>query len=63
MVLQIHDELVVECPESETVATAKLVRSAMRGAMDSHGPLLVPLDVDVSSGPNWLDVEAVPDGK
>lgn len=63
LVLQIHDELVVECPEAETVATAKLVRSAMRGAMDSHGPLLVPLDVDVSAGPNWLDVEAVPDGK
>lgn len=61
LVLQIHDELVLECPEGETARAASLVRSAMRGAFDSQGPLLVPLDVDVSAGPNWLDVEEVPD--
>lgn len=62
LVLQIHDELVLECPERETGAAAALVRQAMRGAMDAHGGLRVPLDVDVAAGPNWLDVEAVPDG-
>ena len=61
LVLQIHDELLVECPVSAQATTASLVRAAMRGALDDHGGLLVPLDVDVSAGPNWLDVEAITD--
>lgn len=61
LVLQIHDELVLECPVAATHATAALVRAAMRGALDAHGGLKVPLDVDVSAGPNWLDVEDIPD--
>jgi DNA polymerase-1 len=61
LVLQIHDELLVECSISTQSATASLVRAAMRGALDEHGGLQVPLDVDVSAGPNWLDVEAITD--
>jgi DNA polymerase-1 len=53
MLLQIHDELVFEAPESEIRPLAGLVREAMTTALT----LDVPLKVDVSAGPNWLDVE------
>ena len=55
MLLSVHDELVFEVPPTEVPALAKLVRGEMIGAM----ALKVPLKVDVSSGPNWLDGEEV----
>jgi DNA polymerase-1 len=55
MLLQIHDELVFECPAGEAEPLARLVREAMTTALD----LDVPLRVDLFCGPNWLDVEAV----
>ena len=55
MLLQIHDELVFEAPDEELPPLAKLVREAMVGALKFD----VPLRVDVSAGPNWLDVEAI----
>jgi DNA polymerase-1 len=53
MLLQIHDELVFEVPRPELVAFAGTVRSEMTSAI----PLDVPLKVDLSAGPNWLDVQ------
>ena len=53
MLLQIHDELVFEAPESEIPALAVLVRETMTQALT----LDVPLKVDLAAGPNWLDVE------
>jgi len=55
MVLSVHDELVFEVPPDEVTSLAKLVREEMTGAMT----LGVPLRVDVSAGPNWLDGEDV----
>ncbi len=55
MLLSVHDELVFEVPPAEVAALAKLVREEMTGAM----ALKVPLKVDVSCGPNWLDGEDV----
>ncbi|MDE2508003.1 MAG: DNA polymerase I, partial [Planctomycetota bacterium] len=55
MLLQIHDELVFECPDDEVQTLAALVRDAMTNALK----LDVPLKVDVAAGPNWLDVEDV----
>jgi DNA polymerase I len=55
MLLSVHDELVFEVPPGEIADVAKLVREEMVGAMT----LGVPLDVDVSAGPNWLTVEEV----
>jgi DNA polymerase-1 len=52
MLLQIHDELVFECPGAEVAKLAGLVRRAMTTALD----LDVPLKVDLAAGPNWLDV-------
>jgi DNA polymerase-1 len=53
MLLQIHDELVFECPGAEVADLAKVVREEMTSALD----LDVPLRVDLAAGPNWLDVQ------
>ena len=50
MLLQVHDELVLECPSRELDATRELVRSCMENAVK----LAVPLKVDVGSGASWL---------
>ena len=55
MLLQIHDELVFECPESEVERLAIAVREAMTRAL----ALDVPLKVDIAVGPNWLDVVGI----
>lgn len=55
MLLQIHDELVFECPKAEVETLTRVVRKAMITALE----LDVPLQVDVASGPNWLDVRKV----
>ncbi len=49
MLLQIHDELLLEVPQKELAATAKVVRQAMEGVVS----LKIPLVVDLSAGPNW----------
>jgi len=53
MVLQVHDELIVEAPEREVAAVSDFVRASMEGA----AKLRVPLVVDVGVGPNWLDAK------
>jgi DNA polymerase-1 len=57
MLLTVHDELVFEAPPKEIKKLAAMVRDAMSEAMK----LTVPLAVDVSAGPNWLDVTDVKD--
>jgi DNA polymerase-1 len=51
MVLQIHDELVLDVPEDEVDQVVPLVRDAMVGAY----PLDVPLEVGIGVGPTWAD--------
>jgi len=55
MLLQIHDELVFECPAEEVAPLARVVREAMTTAL----VIDVPLRVEIAAGPNWLDVEPV----
>jgi DNA polymerase-1 len=57
MLLQIHDELVFEVPPAETRSLAALVREEMTTPVVQALRLKVPVKVDVSVGPNWLDVE------
>ncbi|MGB9867637.1 MAG: DNA polymerase I [Bacillota bacterium] len=52
MLLQVHDELVMEVPREELADVAKLVRQQMEGAM----ALNVPLRVTTEAGPNWYDM-------
>ncbi len=54
LILQIHDELVLEAPAAEAARAASLVRSAMVGAY----PLDPPLAVDVGTGETWLDAKS-----
>ncbi|MEO6533264.1 MAG: DNA polymerase, partial [Pseudolysinimonas sp.] len=49
MLLQVHDELVLEVATGELGELTEIVRSHMAGAAD----LNVPLDVQLGSGPNW----------
>jgi DNA polymerase-1 len=57
MLLQIHDELVFEAPPGEVDALASLVQKEMTTPVEKALGLRVPLQVDLASGPNWLDVE------
>ncbi len=57
MILQVHDELLFECPPSEVARLGALVREAMEHAY----PLDVPLRVEVKSGHNWWEVTPVLD--
>jgi DNA polymerase-1 len=51
LLLQVHDELVLEAPEGEIPRVSTLVREAMEGV----APLRVPLRVDVRAGANWME--------
>ena len=53
MILQVHDELLFEAPVKEKEALGKLVQEEMEGVYK----LEVPLEVEVSIGPNWRDME------
>ncbi len=53
LVLQVHDELLLEAPETETSAVKELVREEMCGAY----PLDPPLAVDVGSGDDWNEAK------
>lgn len=53
MLLQVHDELILEVPESELPAMQELVRDVMEHALE----LSVPLVVDVNCGKNWYEAK------
>ncbi len=59
MVLQIHDELVLEAPLEEVERLAGRLRTCMVDALAGRVELRVPLEVDVGAGPNWLDVAEI----
>jgi DNA polymerase-1 len=54
MVLQVHDELILEAPKGELELASGMVRREMEGAAE----LSVPLVVDIGVGDNWLDAKA-----
>jgi DNA polymerase I len=53
MLLQVHDELIFECDESELAATTALVKSVMEKAPEPALKLSVPLSVDARAANNW----------
>jgi DNA polymerase I len=55
MLLQVHDELVFECPVEELQATARIIAHEMSQAFD----LIVPLQTDARSGINWGEMKPV----
>jgi DNA polymerase I len=54
LVLQVHDELLLEVPEAEIGAVRELVREEMCGAY----PLDPPLAVDIGIGDDWSDAKS-----
>ncbi|OGO26034.1 MAG: DNA polymerase I [Chloroflexi bacterium RBG_16_52_11] len=55
MLLQVHDELVLECPQSEIAPTAALVKQVMSDAYT----LSIPLATEARQGPNWSEMTPV----
>jgi DNA polymerase-1 len=52
LLLQVHDELLIECSEADAGA----VSASVRAAMESSFPLRVPLTVSIGHGRTWFDV-------
>ena len=53
LVMQVHDEIIIEVKEADKERCKSIVREEMEGAAS----LAVPLTVDVTSGKNWLEQE------
>lgn len=53
ILLQVHDELVVEAVNEEKDAVSALLREAMEGAAD----LAAPLKADIHIGANWAEAK------
>lgn len=51
-ILQIHDEIILEGPQTTSKEAFKLVKSIMRNPLD--GPLLVDLEVDAKMADTWF---------
>ena len=51
IVMQVHDELVIEVLDKDVDACKKIVKEEMENAVS----LSIPLTVDVTSGKNWLE--------
>ena len=52
LTIQVHDEVVLDCPRDEAEAVKRLVTEVMENAMK----LSVPLRVNASSGANWMEL-------
>jgi DNA polymerase-1 len=52
LILQVHDELIVEAPEREAAGSGRILKEAMEGVTK----LSVPLTVSVSRGKNWGEI-------
>lgn len=53
LILQVHDELVLDCPQDEAEEAGKILKYEMENAVK----LKVPLEVDVHSGKNWYEAK------
>lgn len=51
LILQVHDELIVEAPEDKAAQAAKILTEEMQGAVK----LAVPLTADAKEGKSWYD--------
>ena len=55
MLLQVHDELVLECPKDELEKTAKVVQKTMSEAFE----LSIPLSTEAKYGNNWGEMKTI----
>ena len=55
MLLQVHDEIVLECPKEELEETARVVKETMANAY----PLSIPLSTEARYGRNWGEMKVI----
>ncbi len=55
LLIQVHDELLLECPDDEVEKTSQILIDAMENAVSID----VPLRVELKTGKNWADMVAV----
>jgi DNA polymerase-1 len=53
IVMQVHDELIIEAKDSQV----DLVKAILKEEMEGSAKLSIPLTVEVSTGKNWLEQE------
>ncbi len=53
LILQVHDELIVEAPETEAQRVSEILKEEMEGAAG----LSIPLTADVHTGKSWYEVK------
>ncbi|MEO0928783.1 MAG: DNA polymerase, partial [Cyanobacteria bacterium J06643_13] len=53
LLLQVHDELVLEVPPEEWEALEPIIKSTMENAVE----LSIPLAVDINAGQNWMEAK------
>jgi DNA polymerase-1 len=53
LILQVHDELILDAPAQEAEEAASLLKEAMEGAVR----LSVPLIADVKTAKNWMETK------
>jgi DNA polymerase-1 len=53
MIMQVHDELLLESPEAEVEKAMEIVRREMESAVEIDVPLLV----EVGAGDNWMNAK------
>ncbi|MDR4022950.1 MAG: DNA polymerase, partial [Eubacteriales bacterium] len=53
LILQVHDELLIEAPENEV----ETVKEMLKNEMENAAGLNVPMDVDVHSGKSWFEAK------
>ena len=53
MILQVHDELLFDCPKDEV----EVVEKAIKDIMEHTCELKVPLKVEMESGENWYQAK------
>jgi len=51
LILQVHDELIVEAKNDEVETVKQILKECMEGAIN----LSVPLKIDMKQGDNWYD--------
>lgn len=51
LILQVHDELIVECPRADAERACEIVREQMNSCIKTH----VPLEVSLSCGDSWFE--------
>ena len=52
LLIQVHDELLVECPDDEVPRVREILRESMEGVVE----LSVPLAVALKTGKSWEDM-------